>query len=337
MAVNRRDRWISAERQTEARRKRNLLRKIVSTLQLKPTCSTLPSSKWIILVALVDVYTKSPMFTIFKVVFSLSFLCLSLVHSALVSLSQPNQEFMLLRRIPRLAATVVSSKIMEWLGHAKIGFTTAPEPLELKTKDGKRTDLLRIVEESTPPCRLNPLLFNGHLQTAMTVLKPDGPVIHYKRKIFDAEDPAYEGTFAVDFVVKPFEDIEEDLPPRTAHYKKDELEELEAGSLDSRPMLIALHGLSGGSYEIYLRHVLAPLIQEDGGWEACVVNSRGCAGHKITSSILYNARATWDMRQAVKWLRQKFPNRPLFGIGFSLGANILTNVRTLIRTLVNIC
>jgi predicted alpha/beta-fold hydrolase len=46
---------------------------------------------------------------------------------------------------------------------------------------------------------------------------------------------------------------------------------------------------------------------------------------KITSSVLYNARATWDCRQTVSWLRKKFPNRPLFGIGFSLGANILTN------------
>jgi alpha/beta superfamily hydrolase len=48
--------------------------------------------------------------------------------------------------------------------------------------------------------------------------------------------------------------------------------------------------------------------------------------HKITSNVLYNARATWDCRQVVRWLRSTFPNRPLFGIGFSLGASILTNV-----------
>lgn len=215
---------------------------------------------------------------------------------------------------------------MEWLGRAKIGFTTASEPLDLKTKDGKKTDLLRLAEKSTPPCRLNPFLFNGHLQTAFTALRAAGPVIHYKRKTFESDDPAYEGTFTVDFVVHPFEHAVPDLPPRTAHYDVQDLAELDAGSLDDRPMLVALHGLSGGSYEIYLRHVLEPLVK-DLGWEACVVNSRGCAGHKITSSILYNARATWDMRQSMKWLRQKFPNRPLFGIGFSLGANILTNVR----------
>jgi predicted alpha/beta-fold hydrolase len=161
----------------------------------------------------------------------------------------------------------------------------------------------------------------------MTVLKPNGPPVYYKRKIFEADDAAYEGTFAVDFVVPAYTEHDEDLPPRTSNFNDAELETL--GSLDSRPMLICLHGLSGGSYEIYLRHVLAPLIKEGGGWEACVINSRGCAGHKITSSILYNARATWDTRQFVKWARQAFPNRPLFGIGFSLGANILTNVSSL--------
>jgi hypothetical protein len=172
---------------------------------------------------------------------------------------------------------------------------------------------------------LNPLLFNGHLQTMWTAIKKDGPAIHYKRKIFEADDPAYEGSFAVDFVTKSTSEYDDTLPIRTTYFSYEELEKI--GSLDGRPMLVTLHGLSGGSYEIYLKHVLAPLtgLDGEGKWEACVVNSRGCAMSKITSSVLYNARATWDCRQTVSWLREKFPNRPLFGIGFSLGANILTN------------
>lgn len=213
---------------------------------------------------------------------------------------------------------------MDWLGHASITFTHSPNPLALKTKEGSSTDLLKICEESTPPCRLNPFLFNGHLQTMWTAIKSDGPPVFYKRKIFDAEDPAYHGTFAVDFVVEPNSGSDSMLPPRTTYFSGEEFGGI--ASLDNRPMLVVLHGLSGGSYEIYLRHVLYPMIQENGGWEACVVNSRGCANHKITSGILYNARATWDCRQTVKWLRKTFPNRPLYGIGFSLGANILTNV-----------
>lgn len=215
---------------------------------------------------------------------------------------------------------------MEWLGHAKVNFTSSPSPLDLTKKDGTQTDLLTLCEQSTPLCRLNPFLFNGHLQTAWTTIKNDGPPVFYKRKLFDAENPAYAGTFAVDFVVPKNEEVDSTLPIRTTYFDDAEFENI--GSLDSKPMLILLHGLAGGSFEIYLKHVVWPLIEAKGPlqWEACVINSRGCALHKITTPILYNARATWDITQIVPWLRRKFPNRLLFGAGFSLGANILTNV-----------
>ncbi|TKA24144.1 hypothetical protein B0A50_06884 [Salinomyces thailandicus] len=186
-------------------------------------------------------------------------------------------------------------------------------------------------------------------------MNSDAPAVHYKRRVFEAEDPAFKGHFTVDFAVtpppiaeKPAKDsgpehqgLREDpvgvghtgLPPRTSYFTDKEFDHL--ASQDTKPLLITLHGLSGGSYEVYLRHVLDPLIRASpdgektgipgGEWEALVVNSRGCAGSKITSSILYNARATWDVRQVVKWARKTWPNRPLYGIGYSLGANILTN------------
>ncbi|KAF5006831.1 hypothetical protein FDECE_6811 [Fusarium decemcellulare] len=211
---------------------------------------------------------------------------------------------------------------MDWFGQAEIDFTHAPSPRTVREKDGRVTDLLTICEKVTPPCYLNPLLFNGHLQTMWTATKPAGPKIYYRRKIFDADHKTYRGTFAVDFVVEPFDDEDPTLSRRTVYYTNEELQNL--GSDDHKPMLVVLHGLSGGSHEIYLREAIAPLVGE-GGWEACVVNSRGCARSKITSGVLYNARATWDIRQTVKWLKEKFPNRPLFGLGFSLGANMLTN------------
>ncbi|KHO01462.1 hydrolase, alpha/beta fold family [Metarhizium album ARSEF 1941] len=212
---------------------------------------------------------------------------------------------------------------MEWFGHAKVEFTHAPAPRAMRAKDGKKTDLLKIVEDSTPPCRLNPLLFNGHIQTMWTATKPSGPPVYYRRRIFDADHKTYKGTFAVDFAVQPFEEVDETLPRRTAYYTDEEFDNI--GSDDCKPMLVVLHGLSGGSFEVYLRHTIAPLLGA-GGWEVCVVNSRGCARSNITSGVLYNARATWDCRQTVKWLKKTFPNRPLFGLGFSLGANMLTNV-----------
>ncbi len=208
-------------------------------------------------------------------------------------------------------------------GYSKTSFYHHPDTIDLPTKDGKMTSLLELCKTSTPPCHLNPLLFNGHLQTFWTVTKYQDIPIYYKRKIFEADDPAFAGTFAVDFVVPPNKDEDVSLPSRTTYFEDAEFGEV--GSLDSKPMLVTLHGLSGGSHEIYLRHVLRPIMEA--GWEACVVNSRGCAMSSVTTEVLYNARATWDVRQVVKWLRKTFPNRPLFGIGYSLGANIMVNVR----------
>ncbi|KAK4228254.1 medium-chain fatty acid ethyl ester synthase/esterase 1 [Podospora fimiseda] len=212
---------------------------------------------------------------------------------------------------------------MEWLGRATIDFAHSPTTLSLKKKDGSTTDLFRVVEAAVPPCHLNPVLFNGHVQTMWTAVKEHGPQIYYRRRVFEADKSSVAGSFAVDFVTEPHDDEDPSLPPRTAYFSEEKFSDL--GSDDRRPMLIALHGLSGGSHEIYLRHGIASFLNDGNNWEVCVLNARGCAKSKITSGVLFNARATWDLRHFVKWARKTFPNRPLFAVGFSLGGNILTN------------
>ncbi|PUU73646.1 Alpha/Beta hydrolase protein [Tuber borchii] len=184
------------------------------------------------------------------------------------------------------------------------------------------------------PFRANPLLFNGHLQTFWTAVKWNDPhTIYYARQRL--QSPADGGHFAVDFVVlEPFpsapastEAMGGELPPRTRDMMEEEVVKL--GSDDDTPMVIALHGLSGGSHELYLRSVLAPLtrkVEEGGsGFAACVVNARGCALSTVTTGQLFNARFTADLRQTVRYLQEVYPRRPLYALGFSFGANILTN------------
>lgn len=208
---------------------------------------------------------------------------------------------------------------------AKPKFWYSPESLPLKTKSGRTTSFAELCRSLVPPCRLNPFLFNGHLQTMWTAVADAPALVYYKRWTFENEDPVYTGQFSVDLVTVPNQESDLNLPPRTTYFTEHEFENM--ASLDHRPMLVLLHGLSGGSHELYLRQVVEPLVA-DGSWEACIVNARGCAMTKITTSVLFNARATWDVRQTVNWLRKTFPNRPLYGIGFSLGANIITNVST---------
>ncbi|KAF2688915.1 AB-hydrolase YheT [Lentithecium fluviatile CBS 122367] len=214
-------------------------------------------------------------------------------------------------------------------GHAKTTYTHHKSPIHLPTKTKGKTSLATIAQKSIPPCHLNPLLFNGHLQTFWTIVHAHGPPIHYKRKIIESTHSIYPGQFTVDFVIAPPSSTDQEraaeeddtLPPRTTYYSPAEWENI--GSDDGTPMLVCLHGLSGGSHEVYLREVVAPMV--DAGWAACVVNGRGCAQSKITTPRLFNARSTWDVRQTVKYLGEMFPNRPLYAVGFSMGANIMTN------------
>jgi predicted alpha/beta-fold hydrolase len=214
-----------------------------------------------------------------------------------------------------------------WLaGHTRTSYTHHPTPINLPTKSGPKTNLLSLAQSSIPPCRLNPFLFNGHLQTMYTALHAVGPPIYYKRRIFESTHSLYPGQFTVDFVVPKSEGGEdvkdETLPERTTNYTAEEEGELR--SEDDTPMLVCLHGLTGGSHEVYLREVIAPITAA--GWAACVINSRGCAQSKITTPMLFSARSTWDLRQLIRWLRKAFPNRPLYGVGCSLGANIMTSM-----------
>ncbi|KAG0129831.1 Alpha/Beta hydrolase protein [Tuber indicum] len=205
-------------------------------------------------------------------------------------------------------------------------------PITLKTK----TKTLPFPALTTPlltPFHANPFLFNGHLQTFWTAVKWDDPhAIYYARQLL--RNPADGGHFAVDFVVPEASPPTPapaatggNLPPRTRDMTEEEVAKL--GSDDDTPMVIALHGLSGGSHELYLRSVLAPLTRKveegGGGFAACVVNARGCALSKVTTGQLFNARFTEDLRQTVRYLQEVYPRRPLYAVGFSFGANILAN------------
>lgn len=48
------------------------------------------------------------------------------------------------------------------------------------------------------------------------------------------------------------------------------------------------------------------------------------AGVPVTSPLLYSAGNTDDTRCALMYITQQFPDAPLLGLGFSLGANVLT-------------
>jgi uncharacterized protein len=216
--------------------------------------------------------------------------------------------------------------------------------------------LLDLVQEEWEaylrPYPSHPLLQTGHLQTFYAAASNFNDVdpVYYARKLLTLEDG---GTVGLDIVLETRErfqrgrqvdesisqrkDYVKNLPPRIRYMQATEEAELLAGD-DTRPMLITLHGLSGGSHESYLRAVLHHMIKSKRNWAACSLNARGCGRTAITTQQLFCANWTGntadaftdcaaDIRSTMKYLRQQFPNRRFYAVGFSLGANILCNVR----------
>lgn len=199
---------------------------------------------------------------------------------------------------------------------------------------------------------INPLLPGGHLQTAYTALNKFESVdlVHYKRRILqvdlvnkyytvDGEQLRYDqwegkSTFAVDYVFsgKPNPNHEQfkpesqtkELPPRTEYV--DPAEEQKLLLDESKPLLIALHGLSGGSYESYIRAFVSRITQDPYNFDALVLNARGCANHTITSPQLFNGLWTNDLRYFInEHVKKLWPNKRIYLIGFSLGGAITAN------------
>ncbi|KAF8894594.1 AB-hydrolase YheT [Infundibulicybe gibba] len=153
-------------------------------------------------------------------------------------------------------------------------------------------------------------LFNGHLQTFYCILGDfsKNNRMWYDRKFIRLADG---GTLCLTWGRGL------DFAPADASKAKDDV-----------PIIVVNHGLTGGSYEAYVRAILGPActpVEEGGlGYRAVVVNFRGCAGVPITSPQLYSAGHTDDLRQALAFISNLYPKAPMVGLGFSLGANVIT-------------
>ncbi|KAF8654098.1 hypothetical protein AX16_003631 [Volvariella volvacea WC 439] len=193
-----------------------------------------------------------------------------------------------------------------------VHFSAKPATLAVKRasqNSGKAFISLRELVESKCSSLFTPFrpvwwLFNGHLQTIYCVLGnfKKSHRMQYNRKLIRLADG---GTLGLDFAPIDWSSTQKDSP-----------------------IIVVQHGLTGGSYESYVRSILHPAckpVEEGGlGYRAIVVNFRGCAGVPVTSPQLYSAGHTDDLRQALAWISHHYPEAPLLGVGYSLGANVMT-------------
>ncbi|OZJ05117.1 hypothetical protein BZG36_01388 [Bifiguratus adelaidae] len=189
------------------------------------------------------------------------------------------------------------------------------QPVVLAVKEGPnariKKDLVEYIKEACPSLagpkaayHPTPYLFNGHLQTFYAAFFKGSrrlDQVQYTREYLPTVDG---GQILLDW---------------TPQLDTDELQNKDS----KRPILVVLHGLTGGSHESYVRNLLDIVTRPPYCYKAVVVNFRGCAESILTSPQLYCGAWTEDVRFAVKTIAERFPDSPLMGVGFSLGSNVL--------------
>lgn len=219
------------------------------------------------------------------------------------------------------------------------------KPVEIKGKDGSVTNLNSLVSKlpslsTSSKLMLHPLLFNGIFQT-MYYASSNGQdrfKVWYGREIFHFEDG---GICSLDWVKdeEPIEQFKETykqtlpenwprLLDRTRFFSKKELEQREQLlKNDTKPLVVILHGLAGGSHEALVRNFAELLTtgKNKDKFDVVVNLSRGCGRTKITNAKLFNAFSTGDVHEVLTDLKLRCPNRPIYAVGFSFGACLLTN------------
>lgn len=87
------------------------------------------------------------------------------------------------------------------------------------------------------------------------------------------------------------------------------------------PIVLLLHGLEGNDESHYAKSLLKHLSQS--GFQVALMYFRGCNGEMNRLPRAYHSGETGDVNYVVSQLTARFPDRPVYAIGISLGGNVL--------------
>ncbi|KAK9053083.1 hypothetical protein SSX86_029713 [Deinandra increscens subsp. villosa] len=136
---------------------------------------------------------------------------------------------------------------------------------------------------------------NTHLETIFAYFFRSTPDVRFRRQCLRTKD---NGTVSIDWVAGDHRN----LSPNS-------------------PTLILLPGLTGGSGDSYVRHMVVRARKK--GWRVVVFNSRGCGHGPVTTPQFYSASFLGDISEVVEHVSCRYPDANLYAAGWSLGANIL--------------
>ena len=89
------------------------------------------------------------------------------------------------------------------------------------------------------------------------------------------------------------------------------------------PLVVAHHGLEGGSSSPYMRRLMSRIAER--GWRGLALNARGCSGEDNRKAITYHSGFTDDLARVVTRVAAREPDTTLLLAGYSLGGSIVAN------------
>ncbi|MDX2504061.1 MAG: hydrolase [Gammaproteobacteria bacterium] len=87
------------------------------------------------------------------------------------------------------------------------------------------------------------------------------------------------------------------------------------------PIVVLFHGLEGSFESPYIQGIMHAL--KKAGFCSVLMHFRGCSGRMNRLPRSYHSGDTADAKAWIKTLQQRYPQSPLFSVGYSLGGNML--------------
>jgi len=87
------------------------------------------------------------------------------------------------------------------------------------------------------------------------------------------------------------------------------------------PIVVLFHGLTGSFKSTYIQGMMTTLGKS--GYHSVLMYFRGCSGEINRLPRSYHSGDTGDAKAWLNALQERYPNSPLFAIGYSLGGNML--------------
>jgi predicted alpha/beta-fold hydrolase len=94
-------------------------------------------------------------------------------------------------------------------------------------------------------------------------------------------------------------------------------------SQESKGVVIIVPGICGSGDDHYIVNTVNKAIEN--GYSTYVINHRGLCDTELLTPLTYHGGSHFDTKVAIDYIQLLHPDKPLYGVSYSLGSNVLTN------------